>query len=245
MDGWNGIRIEDSQNITIRNLEIQGPALSITGEEASENRLRLTGRGEGGCGEEQDKSSCNARSGCKWSHSIKYCVGTTYSYYVGNGISIIDSNHVDIEKNHVHHCNGSGIRADRSDDVTIHSNVVYGNTWWTASAPSAVVFAEALGDGTNSITNNVVYGNRNFMPFFTTAMPEHGGNHLDDYGAWNQGSIWDGSGIYLTRCNDYRGTFNLDNNIAYDNGINGMVVHKVIHPDVTINVTNNRIFDNG
>ena len=34
-------------------------------------------------------------------------------------------------------------------------------------------------------------------------------------------------------------------NIAFDNGINGLVVHKTTHEEVTINVVNNRVFDNG
>jgi len=37
----------------------------------------------------------------------------------------------------------------------------------------------------------------------------------------------------------------LNDNVAYDNGINGLVVHKVTNENVTINVMNNRIFDNG
>ena len=37
----------------------------------------------------------------------------------------------------------------------------------------------------------------------------------------------------------------MNDNVAYDNGINGLVVHKVINEKVTINVKNNRIFDNG
>lgn len=45
-------------------------------------------------------------------------------------------------------------------------NLVYGNTWWTSSAPSGIVFAESLGTGINEMNGNVVYGNRNFMPFF-------------------------------------------------------------------------------
>ena len=71
-----------------------------------------------------------------------------------------------VSGNEVHHCTGSGIRCDRCDDVTIENNIVYGNTWWTSSASSAVVFAEAKGNGTNSISKNVVYGNRNYLPFF-------------------------------------------------------------------------------
>ena len=37
----------------------------------------------------------------------------------------------------------------------------------------------------------------------------------------------------------------MNNNVAYDNGINGLVVHKTTHENVTVNVKNNRIFDNG
>ena len=57
--------------------------------------------------------------------------------------------------------------------------------------------------------------------------------------------IVDGSGVYLTRNQDYDGRFQISNNIAYDNGINGLVVHKTTNPDVIVNVTNNIIFDNG
>ena len=67
---------------------------------------------------------------------------------------------IEIDGNTVHHCPGSGIRADRVDNVTISNNVVYGNIWWTTSASSAIVFAETLGDGTCEIRGNVVYGNQ-------------------------------------------------------------------------------------
>ena len=55
------------------------------------------------------------------------------------------------------------------------------------------------------------------MPFFAASLPEHGGSSLPNYGKWNQGGIWDGSGIILTRNNEYEGTFNLNDNIAYEN----------------------------
>lgn len=145
----------------------------------------------------------------------------------------------------MHHFCDSGIRADKCDDVTISNNSVYGNTWWTTSAPSAVVFAESHGTGSNSITNNVVYGNRNFMPFFIQDALNHFGSGTDNYGEWNQGEIIDGSGVYITRNVDYEGTFKLNNNIAFDNGINGVVVHKTTHDNVYVEVKNNLIFDNG
>ena len=37
----------------------------------------------------------------------------------------------------------------------------------------------------------------------------------------------------------------MNNNISFDNGINGLVVHKTTHANVTVNIQNNRIFDNG
>lgn len=35
------------------------------------------------------------------------------------------------------------------------------------------------------------------------------------------------------------------NNIAFDNGINGAVVHKTTHDYVTVTVSGNIVFDNG
>ena len=37
----------------------------------------------------------------------------------------------------------------------------------------------------------------------------------------------------------------MKNNIAFDNGINGLVVHKTTNEDVTVNVEENIIFYNG
>ena len=78
-----------------------------------------------------------------------------------------------------------------------------------------------------------------------TKMPNHGGTGVSHYGEWDQGQIVDGSGIYLTRNVDYEGMFELRGNQAYDNGINGLVVHKTTHESVTVEVKYNKIFDNG
>jgi len=50
IDGWHGIMVKNSNDVKIMNLEIIGPALSITGAEATANRKRLTGVDAGGCG---------------------------------------------------------------------------------------------------------------------------------------------------------------------------------------------------
>ena len=38
---------------------------------------------------------------------------------------------------------------------------------------------------------------------------------------------------------------NLQNNVAFDNGINGLVVHRTTNNAVTVNVEGNEVFDNG
>ena len=96
-----------------------------------------------------------------------------------------NSTNIVIDSNKVHHCPGGGIHCDICDNTNITNNIVYGNTWWTTNAPSGVVFSNALGTGTNTMKNNVVYGNRNFMPLYLTSEPAHGGAANPDYGAWN------------------------------------------------------------
>ena len=164
----------NSEHIVVENMIIEGPAMKITGEMASGNRQRITGRGGGGtpegCGVYDETACPNATGDCTWSSDLSFCVGSTWSYYTGTGIEMNTVDNVSITANTVRHVTSSGIRCDKCDNTTIDSNVVYGTCWWTHSATSGVVFAEATagGTGTNAITNNVVYANRNMMPFFRT-----------------------------------------------------------------------------
>ena len=225
--------------------------MRITGEMASANRQRLTGRdGDGnpsGCGVNDETACPNAPEDCKWSSDLSYCVGNTWPYYTGKGIELNTVENVTVTGNTVRHVTNSGIRCDKCDNTNIDSNIVYGTCWWTHSATSGVVFAEAKAGGTgiNMIVNNVVYANRNMLPFFLTGSVSHFGSGVENYGQWNQFTVVDGSGVYITRNVDYEGTFELKNNISFDNGINGLVVHKTTHANVTVKVENNRIFDNG
>lgn len=165
--------------------------------------------------------------------------------FVGKCIELKLISSAQVTDNVVSYCTDSGIRCDQCDDTFIANNQVYGTTWWTTQASSAVVFAEATGSGANSISYNVVYGNRNFLPFFLTGSLAHFGSGVENYGLYNMYSIVDGQGVYITRNLDYTGTFALVANVAFDNGINGLVVHKTTHEDVSNVVSNNWIFDNG
>jgi len=84
----------------------------------------------------------------------------------GNGIAIWSGHHILLAKNVVHDCSGSGIRSNKGDYITMTQNEVYNNTWYTSSASSAIVIADARSvDRSNSIkmriTNNIVYNNYN------------------------------------------------------------------------------------
>jgi len=74
------------------------------------------------------------------------------------------------------------------------------------------------------------------MPFFKFKLPKYGGTNSSIYGDWNQGYIIDGSGVYITRNLAYEGTFDLSNNVSFDNGINGLVVHKTTNENVKVKV---------
>ena len=165
--------------------------------------------------------------------------------YVGKCIELKAVTNVLVEGNTVHHCTDSAIRCDNCDTSIIRNNIVYGNVWWTTQGASAIVFAEAIGSGYLTIEGNVVYANRNFLPFFLTGSLTHFGSGVEHYGEYNQFAVVDGQGVYITRNLDYQGNFTLADNIAYDNGINGVVVHKTTNNNVEVNVANNIVFDNG
>lgn len=89
--------IENSKGIKIYELEIYGPAIRITGAEASENRHRVTGTdNETGCGWFETEEDCWEQDNCEWNEAARYCLGEEFSYYLGHGISIKNSSDVNI-----------------------------------------------------------------------------------------------------------------------------------------------------
>ena len=183
--------------------------------------------------------------------------------FAGNGIAIWTGHHILLARNRVHDCAGSGVRSDKGDYITMTQNEVYNNTWYTSSASSAIVIADARSvDRRDSIkmriTNNLVYDNYNLIPFFINKKTakkmdseRNSGSKFGDscgsagrknYGCAAQDYIIDGQGVYFTRNTKYRkGWWLFANNVTYGNGINGVVVH---HTDRAI-VTNNVAYMNG
>ena len=100
------------------------------------------------------------------------------------------------------------------------------------------------------IRRNTVFGNINKIPYYNSNYDDP--QYLIDnqmhvareyYGSSNQTFIIDGSGVYVTRnSNSYLyGRFQLSENVCFDNGINGLVVHKTNR----VYVRNNVLYDNG
>ena len=223
-DGSGGFVCGTGKFLEIAGFEIQGPNQQITYNEANSYRLIQN------------------------------------NYYKGRGITVWASSgghHIILHSNKVYDCPGSGIRINNSDYATITNNEVSNCTIYTSSGSSAIVLAQSKSIDSGAkvkmrITKNKVFNNENKIHYF---------NHNYDcssnssaYGCQDYPKIIDGSGCYITRNNDrgsggndenpngqYQGYFYFANNIAYGNGINGLVVHK---SDYAI-VVNNTIYNNG
>jgi len=210
-DGSGGIVMSNVSRIEITGLDIEGPNADITLEQAQADRLIKSKK------------------------------------FTGRGIVAWSGNNINIHHNKVHHCPHSGIRVDKGDYIAIEDNEVHSNTWWGSSAESAIVIAEATNiddyeGGKIFLQRNIVYNNRNFIPFYNVGT-ESEGHGRPDYGTEAQTYIIDGSGVYVTRNKDtyHHGRMWLKYNKAFNNGINGLVVHKT---DRAL-VIGNSLWDNG
>jgi len=211
-DGRGGIIISNEMNyIIIEGFEVEGPAASITYNQAIADREYKVLVAE----DEDDSTSYN------------------HTYFSGKGIwgGYGAHHHIIIRNNMVHDTCGSGIRFNDSDHITIEYNQVYNTTWWTSSASSAVVYAETIAaseeDNNTDIKmimrGNIVYNNWNRIPFYVTQLPDNSGSTNPNYGTANYNNILDGQGLYVTRSDDnYKGTFLFENNVCVNNGKNGI-----------------------
>jgi parallel beta-helix repeat protein len=216
-DGNGGILgAQDVSYVTIKNFVVKGPASAISESVALRHRLD----------------------------------NPALPKYKGEGISFPGpSHHIEILNNVVSDACGSGIRVNKGDYITIQGNTVSNSTGCTASASSALVIAEAANvDDSDAvkitIQGNKVFDNRNRLPFYApNGFPPGAHPPFESYGRAESTYIIDGSGIYLTRnIQSYsHGKFLIADNLAYGNGINGMVVH---YTDRAI-LQNNTIANNG
>jgi parallel beta-helix repeat protein len=216
-DGSGGILgAQNVSYVTIKNFVVKGPAEGISESLAMQHRLDNPGK----------------------------------SKFRGEGISFPGpSHHIEILNNVVMDACGSGIRVNQGDYVTIQGNKVSNSTGCTAAASSAMVIAQATNVDDSeavkiTVSGNRVFDNRNRLPFYApNGFPPGAKPPFESYGKADSTYIIDGSGIYLTRNSQFyaHGKFLIENNLAYGNGINGLVVH---YTDRVI-LKNNTVANNG
>jgi len=171
--------------------------------------------------------------------------GIANPLYDGNCIGVDGSggtatqrpNHIRFVNNMVGECGGGGIAVQFADYITISDNIVYNNGWYGIYGNSGISVLGSWNSDTFTgqkifITNNRVFGNRNYIPYVYA------------------GRITDGEGIILDTNNNslgntglppYAGRILVANNISYDNGSSGLLVFETDHADLINNSTYNNV----
>ncbi len=169
-DGWQGIYIKGSY------VEIDG--LTVRGNNAKVTLAAALKQGKG-------------------------CENTGGNYepiYNGNGIYVdsrkTDANNPTGEKYHhvtirnctVYECGGPGIGTIQADYIVVENCTIYNNSWYSLFGTSGIslyqhINSDASQDVKNIIHNNVIYGNRMFVPwvFGNCKFTDGNGIIIDDF----------------------------------------------------------------
>jgi parallel beta-helix repeat protein len=210
-DGWQGIYIKGSY------VEIDG--FTVRGNNAN---VTLAGALKQGKGCENP-------------------AGTYEPIYNGNGI-YVDSrttasnnptgekyHHVTIKNCTVYECGGPGIGTIQADYITIEGCKIYNNSWYSIFGTSGISLyqhynSDASTDIKNIIRNNIIYGNRMFIPWASGGCKFTDGNGiiLDDFKNTQNGSTF----------GKYFGKTLIENNVVYNNG--GRGIHCYLSDNITI-----------
>jgi hypothetical protein len=154
------------------------------------------------------------------------------------------SRQVIIRKNIVYKCPGAGIYTMRADYVRVEDNVVWGNAYYSPYANSGVSFYQSWNSDNSTATKmiiqrNIIYGNKNLIPFFYSSPNP------------SQRVITDGNGIIIDDSRNtqtqsgstgraYIGGTYVANNIVYENSARG--IHVFLSDNVA--VVNNTTYRN-
>ncbi len=149
---------------------------------------------------------------------------TTNGNCISGGSSV---HHVAIRNNNVSYCPGAGMMFT-GDYVSIYSNVIHHNSFWSPLATSGITVQGANSDGSTAakifVYNNVLYNNQNYI--------------CNKYQT-NPCKITDGEGIIVdsNKSSGYSGRIQIYNNITYNNGGPGISVNRSQHVDIFNNTT--------
>jgi parallel beta-helix repeat protein len=161
------------------------------------------------------------------------CMGVVPKYQSNPEVR---AHHIIIRNNNVSKCPGGGIYTTRADYIRVEDNIIWGNAYYAPYANSGLSFYQNHDIDNNTgakmfIRRNVIYGNKNFVPFYFS-------NDNPD-----QRVITDGNGIIIDDARNtqsfvgssgtpYRGCTFIANNIVYENGARG--IHVFLSDNVTI-----------
>ncbi|MBC6429760.1 right-handed parallel beta-helix repeat-containing protein [Nostoc sp. HG1] len=152
--------------------------------------------------------------------------------------------HIRIINNKVHDCGGGGIGATGADYITIDSNEVYNNAWYSVYGCSGISLLNNWNSDNSQnykmfITRNKVYNNRMLVPWHTTGKIQDGNGIIIDRGMNKQKG---------SKLSAYRGRTLIANNISYKNGGGGIhTFHSenidIVHNTVYLNNQSPEISD--
>jgi parallel beta-helix repeat protein len=196
LNGWHGVSITDGASyIEVKGLEIIGNNGNVSLNYAKSQRYnRLNPLTNGNC-----------------------------IYVKGKNNAV--THNINIIGNKVHSCGGAGIGIEESDYVKVDNNEVYNNAWYSVYGSSGISLLQARSIDNRSdkykmfITNNRVYNNRMYIPWYVS------------------GKIEDGQGIIVDkfRNNQYQGRTLIANNISYKNGASGIHMYASDNIDIVNN----------
>jgi parallel beta-helix repeat protein len=151
------------------------------------------------------------------------------------------SHHIVIRKNTVFKCPGGGIYTMRADYVRVEDNVVWGNAYYAPYGNSGVSFYQNWNSDSSTrrkffILRNIIYGNKNLIPFFYSSPNP------------SQRVITDGNGIIIDDSRNtqtqsgstgepYLGSTYIANNIVYENSARGIHVFSSDNVSIVNNTT--------
>ena len=169
-------------------------------------------------------------------HNPKYngnCIGVLANRFTGPY-----PHHIRILNNTISECPGAGIGTVAADYVTISGNTIYNTSYYSAYGPSGIStlidYDSNPADTTTSykmvITDNVVYGNQEFIPWTKDGKVDDGEGIIIDS---NHNSSYDTSLPFPA----YTGRTLIANNVIYANGSSAIEIYQSSHVDVVNNST--------
>jgi parallel beta-helix repeat protein len=162
------------------------------------------------------------------------CIGVISKFDIG-----AKAHHVVIRQNKVSKCPGGGIYTYWADYVTVEDNVIFANAYYAPYANSGLSFYQNWNSDSSTSTKmfarrNLVYGNRNLVPFYYSNSDA------------SKRVITDGNGIIVDDSRHTQGSANLgaykgrvliENNVVYENGGRGIHVYSSDRVDIRHNTT--------